>query len=157
MALPVGTPAPEFTLLTKTAEGLSPRSTKDLAGKNLVLLFFPAAFTGVCTDELCDMTAGIGDYQKLNAEVWAISCDSAFAHEAWAKQNSISITLLSDYDKKVCELYDVVLQDLVGLGKASKRAAFVIDAQGVIRYSEETAALGDLPKFAAVVETLQSL
>lgn len=157
MALPIGTPAPQFTLLTKTAAGLEARSLSDLAGKSLVLLFFPAAFTGVCTDEMCDMTAGMGDYNKLNADIWGVSCDSAFAQEAWAKQNNIGVTLLSDYDKKVCELFDVVLPDLVGLGKSSKRAAFVIDGAGVIRYSEETANPGVLPNFEAVVETLRSL
>lgn len=158
MALQTGVQAPDFTLKTKTAEGLVDVKLSDNFGKkNTVLLFFPGAFTGVCTQELCDVSSGLGAYQELEAEVYGISCDSAFAQEAWAKANGIGVTLLSDYAHKVVAAYDVVLPDLVGLGPSSKRAAFVIDKAGVIRYSEETPTPLEMPSFDKVKETLAGL
>jgi peroxiredoxin len=149
MALPVGVSAPDFTLITKTESGLEPVTLSSFRGKEpVVLLFFPAAFTGVCTQEMCDVSNGV--HSIPGAKVFGISCDSAFAQEAWAKQSGISVTLLSDYSKTVCEAYDVVLPDLVGMGKASKRAAFVIGTDGTILYSEETPTPLDLPDFAAI-------
>lgn len=158
MALATGTIAPAFTLRTMKAEGLEDVSLADHLGKDVVvLLFFPAAFTGVCTQEFCDMTAGLGGYADLGAVVYGISCDTAFSHAEWAKKNNIGITLLSDFSKSTTQAYDVVLSDLVGMGPASKRAAFVIDREGIIRYSEETPTPLDLPNFEAVKATLQSL
>lgn len=158
MALSKGTPAPDFTLKTKTADGLADVSLSSHQGQShVVLLFFPAAFTGVCTQEMCDVTSGLGAYEGLGAVVYGVSADSAFAQEAWAKQAAIGIPLLSDYTHKVIEAYDVVLPDLVGLGPGSKRAAFVIDKSGVIQYSEETPTPLELPNFAAIQETLKTL
>lgn len=156
MALPVGTSAPDFTLKSKTAEGLIDVTLSSHIGKDaVVLLWFPAAFTGVCTKEFCDLSGGI--HHLPGAVVYGISCDTAFAQEAWAKSSGITVTLLSDYAHKVTEAYDVVLPDLAGLGPASKRAAFVIDQAGVIRYSEETPTPGDLPDFTAIAQVLKSL
>lgn len=156
MALPIGTSAPDFTLKSKTAEGLTDVTLSSHKGKDaVVLLWFPAAFTGVCTKEFCDLSGGIHDLP--GAVVYGISCDTAFAQEAWAKSSGITVTLVSDYGHKVTEAYDVVLPDLAGLGPASKRAAFVIDKAGVIRYSEETPTPGDLPDFAAIAQVLKSL
>lgn len=158
MALPVGTKAPDFTLKSKTAEGLQDVTLSSRLGqKNVVLLFFPAAFTGVCTSEMCDITAGLKTYGDLQADVIAISVDSPFAQEAWAQKEKIGFTLASDYDKKVIADYDVVLESLAGIGKSAKRAAFVIDRQGVIQYSEETPTPKDLPNFEAVQARLASL
>jgi len=156
MALAVGSAAPDFTLKTKNAEGLHDVTLSAHNGKdNVVLLWFPAAFTGVCTQEFCDLSGGV--HNLPGAQVYGISCDTAFAQEGWAKSAGISVTLLSDFAHSVTEAYDVVLPDLAGLGPASKRAAFVIDKEGIIRYSEETPTPGDLPNFAAIVEVLQSL
>ncbi len=158
MALQTNTAAPDFTLKTKDADGLRDITLSSFKGSNnVVLLFFPAAFTGVCTDEMCDVSGGLGAYTALNAEVIGISCDSPFAQEAWAKQNNIGITLLSDYGHKICELYGVVLPDLAGLGPACKRAAFVIDKSGIIKYSEETPTPLELPSFDQITATLESL
>lgn len=158
MPINPGTTAPAFTLKTKTADGLKDVSlSENLGRKNTVLLFFPAAFTSVCTQELCDVSNGLGAYAELDAEVYGISVDSPFAQEAWAKANNITITLLSDYDRKVSEAYGVLLPDLVGLGPASARAAVVIDKQGVVRYAEQTPSPTDLPNFDAVKQTLQNL
>jgi peroxiredoxin len=125
--------------------------------KNTLLLFFPLAFTGVCTTEMCDVTAGLGQYAKLNADVIGISVDSPFAQEAWAQKEKIGIPLVSDLNKKTAEAYGVLLPDLIGLGAVSARAAFVIDKNGVIQYSEQTPTPKDLPNFNAIKDALTKL
>lgn len=158
MAITVGTKAPDFTLKSKTAAGLVDVKLSDNFGKkNTVLLFFPAAFTGVCTSELCDITAGLTQYSGLNAEVIGISIDTPFAQEAWAQKEKIGITLASDLNKEVIKNYDVVFKMLAGIGDTAARAAFVIDKDGVVQYAEQTATPKDLPNFAAVRETLTKL
>lgn len=158
MALSVGTKAPDFTLKTKTAEGLGDIKLSDNFGKqNTVLLFFPLAFTGVCTAEMCDISAGLGGYSALNADVIAVSVDSPFAQEAWAAKEKITIKLASDLNKTTATAYDVLLADLAGMGAASARAAFVIDKDGVIQYAEQTPTPKDLPNFEAVKAKLAEL
>jgi len=158
MAIAVGTKAPDFTLKSKQASGLVDVKLSTNFGKsNTVLLFFPLAFTGVCTTEMCDITAGLGQYKGLNAEVLGVSVDSPFAQEAWAQKEKIGITLASDLNKKTAEAYGVLLADLIGLGAVSARAAFVIDKDGVVRYSEQTPTPKDLPNFAAIKEALAKL
>ncbi len=127
------------------------------AGKNTVLLFFPLAFTGVCTQELCDITAGLSSYSDLNADVIGISVDSPFAQEAWAQKEKIGITLASDLNKETTKAYDVLFPGLAGIGDTSARAAFVIDKDGVIQYSEQTPTPKDLPNFEAVKAALAKL
>lgn len=158
MAIQAGSKAPDFTLKSKTTGTPTDVTLSNNFGKkNTVLLFFPLAFTGVCTSEMCDVTAGLKAYSDLNAEVIGISVDSPFAQEAWAKQEKIGITLASDLNKKVSEAYGVLLADLAGFGAASARAAFVIDKSGVIQYAEQTPTPKDLPNFEAVKQTLQRL
>jgi peroxiredoxin len=142
-------------LRTKTAEGLKDVKLSDQLGRNqVVLLFIPGAFTGTCTQEFCDVTAGLGEYTGLGAAVYGISVDSPYAQEAWAKAHRIGITLLSDLNKTVTRAYDVVLPNFAGLYEASARAAFVIGRDGVVKYAEQTAATKDLPNFAAVKSSL---
>lgn len=155
MPLSVGTKAPSFTLKSKAADGLKDVSLPE--GKNTVLLFFPLAFTGVCTQELCDITAGLSSYSDLNAEVIGISVDSPFAQEAWAQKERIGITLVSDLNKETTKAYDVLFPGLAGIGDTSARAAFVIDKTGVIQYAEQTATPKDLPNFDAVKAALAKL
>jgi peroxiredoxin len=158
MPLSIGSKAPDFSLKTKTASGLADVKLSEFAGKkNVVLLFFPAAFTGVCTSEMCDVTAGLKGYQDLNAEVIGVSIDTPFAQEAWAQKERIGFTLASDLTKLVTKAYDVVLEDLAGIGSAARRAAFVIDKQGVIQYAEATPTPKDLPNFEAVKAKLEEL
>ncbi|MCX8157653.1 MAG: redoxin domain-containing protein [Verrucomicrobiae bacterium] len=158
MAIPVGSKAPDFTLKTKNAAGLADVTlSKNFGVKNTVLLFFPLAFTGVCTQEMCDITAGLNAYQSLNADVIGISVDSPFAQEAWAQKEKIGITLCSDLNKKTAEAYGVLLPDLIGLGSVSARAAFVIDKNGIVQYSEQTPTVKDLPNFQAIKATLEKL
>jgi len=158
MAIKVGSKAPDFTLKTKSATGLADVKLSDNFGKkNTVLLFFPAAFTGVCTKEMCDITSGLSQFANLSAAVIGISVDTPFAQEAWAKQEKIGVTLVSDLNKKTTNDYDVIFPNLAGIGDTSARAAFVIDKQGVIQYAEQTPSPKDLPDFDAVRATLSSL
>jgi peroxiredoxin len=156
MPLSVGSKAPDFTLKTKASDG--PKEVKlsaNFGKRQTVLLFFPAAFTGVCTQEMCDISAGLGQYEGLDAEVYGISVDSPFAQEAWSKQNGIKVTLLSDLNKTVIKAYDVVLPNLLGMYETAARAAFVVGRDGVIKYSEQTPTPKDLPNFAAIQAVLK--
>jgi len=157
MAIALGTKAPDFTLKTKRGEDLKDVKLSDNFGKKkTVLLFFPLAFTGVCTKELCEVSGGLSAYEKLDATVYALSVDSPFAQEAWADKEKISLTLLSDLNKEVSKAYGTLLPDLIGLGSVSARAAFVIDKTGVIRYSEQTPTPLELPNFEKIKAALSS-
>ncbi len=158
MAIAVGTKAPDFNLKSKTAAGLvDVKLSNNFGKKNTVLLFFPLAFTSVCTSEMCDITAGLSQYSGLNADVIGVSVDSPFSQEAWAQKEKIGITLASDLNKETAKAYGVLLPDLIGLGAVSARAAFVIDRNGVVQYSEQTPTPKDLPNFNAVKDTLAKL
>jgi peroxiredoxin len=158
MPIEVGSKAPGFTLKSKNADGVADIQLSDSVGnKNTVLLFFPLAFTGVCTEELCDVTTGLSAYNNLNAVVIGISVDSPFAQEAWAQKESIGITLASDLNKQTAKDYGVLLDDLMGFGATSARAAFVIDKEGTVQYAEQTETPKDLPNFEAIKETLAKL
>ena len=158
MAIETGSKAPDFSLKSKNADGVVDIQLSDNVGsKNTVLLFFPLAFTGVCTDELCDVTAGLSSYTDLNATVIGISVDSPFTQEAWAQKENIGITLASDLNKQTAKDYGVLLDDLGGFGATSARAAFVIDQEGTVQYSEQTETPADLPNFDAIKETLSKL
>jgi glutaredoxin-dependent peroxiredoxin len=155
MPISVGSKAPEFTLKSKNTDGLRDVRLGDNFGKKqTVLLFFPLAYTSVCTTEMCDTTSGLADYEKLGAEVIAISVDSPFAQEAWALTNKIKVTLVSDLNKEVTKAYDVLFPGLAGIGDTSARAAFVISKDGVITYAEQTATPKDLPNFDAIKAAL---
>ena len=156
MPIPVGSKAPDFTLKSKQASGLvDVKLSNNFGKKNTVLLFFPLAYTSVCTAELCDVSNGLQSFS--GADVIAISVDSPFSQEAWAKTNNIQATLASDLNKVVIKQYDVVFPMLAGVGDTAARAAFVIDKNGVVQYSEQTPTPKDLPNFAAVKATLAKL
>src|SRR6187551_1662694 len=154
MPIAVGTKAPDFTLKSKSPADVEVKLSNNFGQKNTVLLFFPLAFTGVCTTELCDVTAGLNSYRDLNADVIGISVDSPFAQAAWAQKEKIGITLASDLNKTTTKAYDVVFPMLAGVGDTSARAAFVIDKTGVVQYAEQTATPKDFPNFAKIKETL---
>ncbi len=158
MAISVGSQAPDFELISKQGDEFVKIKLSDNFGKsNTVLLFVPAAFSGICTEELCDRTGGVDAYGDGEATVYAISPDQAFAQEAWAKQAGISIPLLSDFQKDVIRAYDVLLPDFAGMGPGSQRAAFVIDKIGVVQYVDQTPTPAQIPDAAKVKEALQSL
>jgi peroxiredoxin len=157
MAISTGSVAPDFTLKSKSENGLEDITLSSFFGKeNVVLLFFPAAFTGVCTQEMCDVSNGL--HSMPNAKVFGISTDTPFAQEAWAKANKIGVTLLSDFGRKVSAGYDVLWENFAGTGgDSSYRAAFVIDKDGVIQYSEVTENPGVMPNFEAIQSTLAKI
>src|SRR5256884_1662076 len=158
MAISLGSKAPDFTLKSKKSSGLVDVKLSDNFGKkNTVLLFFPAAFTGVCTQEMCDISSGLNAYSGLNADVIAVSVDTPFAQEAWAQKEKINLTLASDLNKEVTKKYDVIFPMLAGVGDTAARAAFVIDKNGIVQYSEQTPTPKDLPNFEKVKETLAKL
>ena len=163
MALKVGDKAPAFELSSKQADGIKRlKLTDNLGRKNTLLLFVPMAFTGVCTKELCEISAGMNQYAALNAEVWGISGDNPFAQEAWAQKEKITLPLLSDYEHKVAAAYGCAYgsflpQKNLGMGGVAKRSAFVVDKQGVIRYAEINDDPAKLPNFDAIKQTLAQL
>src|ERR1700756_3581847 len=142
MALPVGTKAPDFTLSTKTADGAKQITLSENFSKgNTLLLFFPMAFTGTCTTEMCGVSMDLSVYSSLNATVYGISGDNPFAQEAWAQKERISAPLLSDYEHKIAQAYDVAYDSFLpemnlGMGGVPMRAVFIIDRSGIIQYSE---------------------
>jgi len=158
MAIPVGSKAPDFTLKSKQASGLvDVKLSNNFGKKNTVLLFFPAAFTSVCTKEMCEISAGANNYSALNADVIGLSVDTPFTQEAWAQKEKINITLASYLNKQVIKQYDVVFPMLAGVGDTAARAAFVIDKNGIVQYSEQTPTPKDLPNFEKVKETLAKI
>ena len=158
MPLSVGSKAPDFSLKSKKSDGLvDVKLSSNFGSKNTVVLFFPLAFTGVCTNEMCSVSQGLDQYTSLGADVIAVSVDSPFTQEAWAKQNNIGITLASDLNKTTAKAYEVLLDDLIGIGSAAARAAFVVDKNGVIQYAEQTPTPKELPNFDAIRAKLAEL
>lgn len=158
MAISIGTKAPNFTLKSKTGDDIKDVSlSENLGKKNTLLLFFPLAFTGACTQEMCEISGGLNAYSELNADVIAISVDSPFTQEVWAQKENIKVTLASDLNKTTAKAYGTLLDDLMGLGSVSARAAFIVDKDGVIQYSEQTPTPKDLPDFDAIKAKLATL
>ena len=161
--LSIGQAAPDFTLSSKTAEGPKHFKLSETYQKNpTVLLFFPMAFTGVCTEEMCSVTSELNAYEALNATVFGISGDNPFAQEAWAAKENIKVTLLSDYDHHVATAYGIAYESFlpeIGLGMQGvpKRSAFVIDRAGVIQYAESSDNPKELPNFEKIKACLATL
>ena len=160
MPLAVGTKAPDFTLSTKTADG--PKQVKlsnNFGKKNTLLLFFPMAFTGTCTTEMCDVSSGLSAYSNMNAAVYGISGDNPFAQEAWAQKEKITVPLLSDYEHRVAKAYDDSFLPQLNLGMAgvAKRSAFIIDKDGVIQYADSNDDAKQLPNFDKIKAKLAEL
>jgi len=156
MTIAVGQQAPDFTLPHKP--GQDPVRLAEYRGaKNVVLLFFPLAWSSVCTNELCTTRDNYPQLADQEAEVLGISVDSPFALQAWAGEQGFQFPLLSDFNKQVSKEYDVLYEDLLGLQGVSKRAAFVVDKAGTVRYAEVCPSPKDLPDLEAIQNTLQTL
>ncbi|CAF0959301.1 unnamed protein product [Rotaria magnacalcarata] len=156
MPIEIGEQAPDFTLYNTERNEIS---LKDLSStSNVVLLFFPLAFTGTCTKELCSTRDEISEYENLNATVIAISVDSLFSLGKFRQDNELPFDLLSDFNKEVSRKYDSLYEEfpLFGLKGVTKRSAFVIDKHGIIRYAEILADATKLPDFAKIKEALES-
>ena len=155
MSITLGQQAPNFTLRDTEKNEVS---LSQFAGKKVVLVFFPLAFTGVCTTELCSLRDSIATYNQLNAEVIGISVDSLFTLDKFKKEQSLNFTLLSDFNKEVSTAYGCLYENFVlDMKGVSKRSAFVIDAQGVVQYAEVLESAVDLPNFEAIQACLATL
>ena len=153
--LTIGQKAPEFTLFNSDKKEVS---LTNFQGKNVVILFFPMAFTSVCTAELCEMRDNISTYSGLNADILGISVDSPFTLAKFKEEQKLPFDLLSDFNKDVSQTYDTYYETFVlNLKGVSKRSAFVIDKNGIVQYAEVLESAGDVPNFQAVQETLTSL
>ncbi len=139
MAIDVGTKAPDFS--AKTANGTEVgnfRLSEAIGRENLVLAFFPAAFTGVCTKEMCTFRDELADYAKLDAKVYGVSVDMPFTQNKFIQENKLPFTLLSDFNKEAIHAFGVAYEDFLGLKGVAKRSVFVIDKSGVVRYKWTT-------------------
>lgn len=163
MAISVGNKAPDFELTTVGENGPEVvRLVDNLGEGNILLLFVPMAFTGVCTQEFCSVTSELSEYADLNAKVFGISGDNPFAQQNWKEKENIEITLLSDYEHEVAKAYDVAYDSFLPaknlfMGGVPKRSAFIVDKEGIIQYSESSDSPGDLPDFDAIKAKLKEL
>lgn len=150
-----GDKAPDFAL---RASDKSLVKLSEQRGKNVVLLFFPFAFTGVCTKELGYLRDNLADYENLNAQILAVSVDSPYALAKWKEEQQFNFPMLSDFNKTASKKYGSLYKEFgLGLKGVSKRSAFVIDKEGIVRYAEVLENAGELPNFDAVKKILQSL
>jgi len=153
MSLQIGQPAPGFTLHDSDKKEVS---LSDFTGKNVVLLFFPLAFTSVCTAELCSMRDNISTYNDMNAQVLAVSVDTVFTLDKFKKEQQLNFPLLSDFNKEVSAAYGSLYENFVmGMKGVSKRSAFVIDTKGNIRYAEVLEDAGKVPDFEGIQNALK--
>lgn len=155
MTLKKGDKAPEFKLVDSDKKEVT---LEQFAGKNLIMHFFPAAFTGVCTTQLCTVRDAITMYQNDKADVIAVSVDLPFSLAKFKEAQNLNFTLASDFNKNTIKAYGAIYEDwILGLKGVAKRAAFVIDGTGTIQYAEVLENASELPNFQAINETLASL
>ena len=154
MALDVGSTAPDFTLTNQDRE---PVTLSAQRGEPVVLAFFPAAFSSVCTKELCTFRDRMSSLNKAKAKVFGISVDTFFTLKAFQADQGLTFPLLSDFNKEVIQLYGVVNPDMIGLKGIAKRAVFVIDAKGTIRHKEVLEDARNEPNYDAVFGVLQGM
>jgi peroxiredoxin len=155
MALQKGDKAPSFKLINTDKKEVS---LEDFKGKNLIIHFFPAAFTGVCTTQLCTVRDAISLYHNDKADVVAVSVDLPFTLGKFKEEQNLNFQLLSDFNKDAIKSYGAIYEDwILGLKGVAKRAAFVVDAHGTIQYAEVLENAGELPNFTAINETLATL
>ncbi|MFY8171080.1 MAG: redoxin domain-containing protein [Sphingobacteriaceae bacterium] len=148
MALTIGQAAPAFKLFNSEKEEVSLSS---FLGKKVIIHFFPQAFTGVCTTQLCTMRDNLNYYTDLNAVVLGISVDSVFTLEKFKAEQNYNFSLLSDFNKEVSKAYDALYENwILNMNGVAKRAAFVIDSNGLVQYAEVLESAGDLPNFEAI-------
>jgi peroxiredoxin len=154
MAVAIGDLAPEFILVDSD---MKMGSLSEYRGKNVLLLFFPLAFTSVCTAELCSVRDNLASYNHLEAEVLAISVDTLFTQKKFKEEQGLNFRLLSDFNKTAAGSYGALYEDYFGMHGVAKRAAFVIDKEGKIAFAQVLENDSEWPDFAAIHEKLQEL
>jgi peroxiredoxin len=143
MSLQIGNTAPDFTLYNTEKQAIK---LSELRGQNVVLLFFPLAFTSTCTKELCGVRDDIANYEGLNAKVFGISVDSIFSLGQFKKEQGLNFDLLSDFNKDASTAYGCLYEQFVlEMKGVSKRSAFLIDGNGIIQCAEVLESAGDIP------------
>jgi peroxiredoxin len=155
MAVEVGSKAPDFTLVNQDRESVTLSNV--VRDSNVVLAFFPGAFSGTCTSELCTLRDGMDGFRRLNAQVLGISTDTFFTLKAWGDQQKFGFPLLSDYNKDVIRAYGVVNPDMIGLKNIAKRSVFVIDKSGTVRYREVLEDARNEPDYGKLNEAIRTL
>ncbi|TKC08164.1 redoxin domain-containing protein [Pedobacter polaris] len=154
MSLQVGDKAPDFKLFSSELKEVS---LNDYKGKKLVVHFFPMAFTGTCTTQLCTMRDSFGYYEGMNAAVVGVSVDSPFTLAKFKEDQSYQFPLLSDFNKEASQAYGAFYDEFVfNLKGVSKRAAFVVNEEGAVIYAEVLENAGDLPDFEAIKKVVSS-
>ena len=155
MSLDVGSKAPDFTL---TNQDRQPVTLSDSMGKqNVVLAFFPAAFSSVCTTELCTFRDRLSRLNNMDATVYGISVDTFFTLKAFGDAEKLTFPLLSDFNKDVIRKYGVFNEDMIGLKGIAKRAVFVIDKSGTVRHKEVLEDARNQPDYDKVEAQLKTL
>lgn len=154
MKIEIGQPAPAFTLHDTEKKEVT---LKSLEGKTVLLLFFPLAFTGTCTKELCSIRDNISAYNNINATVFGISVDAPPTLAKFKEEQGLNFSLLSDFNKEASAAYDTLYELLGWMKGVSKRSAFVIDKQGIIQYKEILEKATDLPDFESIQNILKDL
>lgn len=155
MQIEIGKPVPPFSLFNTEKQEISLESLK---GKHVLLHFFPLAFTSVCTAQLCNARDNMATYNSMNCVVLGISVDSLFSLGEFRKQQNLNFDLLSDFNKTTIRDYGLVIEDFAfGMKGVSKRAAFLIDKEGMVRYAEVTPTPADQPNYQAILEALVRL
>ena len=155
MAAEVGSKAPDFTLVNQERQPV--KLSDQIGSGNIVLAFFPGAFSGVCTKEMCTLRDSMSQLKGLGAKVYGISTDTFFTLKAWSDQQDLGFPLLSDYNKEAINAYDVVNPDMVGLKNIARRALIVIDRGGVIRYRQSLEDARNEPDYDKLKEALGKL
>jgi peroxiredoxin len=155
MAAEVGTKALDFTLMNQDRQPVT--LSQQIGSGNLVLAFFPGAFSGTCTKEMCNLRDSLTQLEDLGAKVFGISVDTFFALKAWANQEKFGFPLLSDFNKEAIKLYDVANPDMIGLKNIAKRAVIVIDKKGIVRYREVLEDARNEPNYDALRKALSDL
>jgi peroxiredoxin len=155
MAITVGQAAPDFSLFDTDKNKVT---LSELKGKNVLLLFFPLAFTGTCTKELCSVRDNLAFYNNTNATVLGISIDTPFTLGVFKREQNLNFQLISDFNKTTATAYDCLYETFVlELKGVAKRSAFIVDKSGTVRYAEVLESAGDLPNFEAIQNCLSSL
>lgn len=155
MSIKIGQKAPDFSLYDSEKNKVS---LSDFNGKNVLILFYPQAFTGVCTKELCAVRDDIARYSNATAQVLGISVDSVFTLGKFKEEQGYNFPLLSDFNKEVSAAYDTIYHDwILDMKGVSKRSAFIVDKEGVVQYAEVLESAGDVPDFEAINQKLELL
>jgi peroxiredoxin len=155
MSIEVGKKAPDFTLKSESGEEIT--LSEELKNTNVVLLFFPLAFSGVCTKEMCYTRDHLEQFNNVNAKILGISVDSFFTLKEFKKVHELNFNLLSDFNKEVSKTYETIYDEFFGMHGVSKRSAFVIGKDGMVRYQEVLEDAGEQPDFNTITKTLSEL